>query len=63
MSKGNRVRQPGDRLFEHTTGITPTDFDRAFSLFFAAWIVWALICVGAMGLLGYVAYHFITKYW
>jgi len=47
-----------------------SDFDKrgrlvsgGMRVIFGLWVVWALICLGAVGTLVAVVYHFISKFW
>lgn len=32
-------------------------------LFFGAWFIWVLAALAFWGVIGYVAWHFISKFW
>ena len=33
------------------------------SLFFGAWFVWLLVVLAFWGVIGYVIWHFVSKFW
>jgi nitrate reductase NapE component len=38
-------------------------FDRTFSFAKWAFLIWAVIVLAIMGTVGYVIFHFISKFW
>ena len=47
------------RRHEKTAGLIV----KGAGLFGVIWVLWALVCLAGVAGLGYVAWHFISKFW